>query len=141
VVKQLINQLLNRSNVVQDIKTEAVLIEQQQGDPLQYLTNKLLQSGVDTAYMGDLSRLLQICNNETYIKQFELDDVGRLLEKQVELQPNNLENHLEYGFFNFSVLDQNVIARQIVLEGINVAERKIKELKQLLAEIDKDESR
>jgi hypothetical protein len=138
MIKQLIDELARRSEIIQGTRDEVASIEGEQSGPLEYLIDKFSESGIDTAYIEDLCRLLQLSNNQALIEQYSLNDVEKLLAAQNGLQPNNPDSYLEYAHFYFSILDQNEKARKIALDGISVAEEKLKELKKLIAEIEED---
>ena len=70
MIEQIIEQLIQRSQLIQQTKDEAILIEKQQGDSLEFLIKKLSHSEIDTAYIENVCRLLQLSNNTVLIERF-----------------------------------------------------------------------
>jgi len=68
MIEQIIEQLIQRSQLIQQTKDEAILIEKQQGDSLEFLVKKLSHLEIDTAYIENVCRLVQLSNNTVLIE-------------------------------------------------------------------------
>ncbi len=137
-MKDLINNFINQNeavlefleNIARDYKDVDYVIPQ--------FNDFLVRSKFNVALGLDYSNVLQLSNNEDIFNKYDMADVARLFASLLKIQKYNLDAFVEAANFEFSVMDNNLRAREIAELGINNANEKIEELQNLLHLISKD---
>ncbi|PTX18806.1 hypothetical protein C8N40_10595 [Pontibacter mucosus] len=84
------------------------------------------------------ANILLVLNDEKLITQFDLQDVRKLYESLLDFQECNLDNYVDLAHFEHAIMDNSEHAKQITLNGIMMAKRKIEELESLLKHIERE---
>ncbi|MDW3208497.1 MAG: hypothetical protein R8N23_01420 [Reichenbachiella sp.] len=87
------------------------------------------EHGLDSFLIIDLVTNLQLLNNPDF--DFRLDDLAKVLKSYNDLNSSDLDGYLEYGHFQNAVMDDSVTALLTVEKGIEIANKKLEELKRL----------
>lgn len=138
-MKEIIDNFINQNTKIADF-IDATSEQYQDGkDVLPAFTEKLIQAQFNAALGNSYADLLQLSNDERAYTQYSLEDVSRLYDSLIWLQPSNLENYVDAAYFEYSIQDNNEKARAIVdagLEKIGQIQEELKRLIQTMKEVD-----
>ena len=80
--------------------------------------------------------MLQLTNEKEITDQYGLEDIRLLINSLLEIQQYNIDLYLESGNFEWSVMDNKENAIKIIDKGLEIALKKVEELKKLQSEIN-----
>ena len=93
-------------------------------------------SNFNPALGVSFASLLQLATRKEFIDQYTLEDIREIFLSLLALQEFNLEGYIEAASFEWAVMNNPDEAKDIIEIGIEKAESKIRELKELLFEIE-----
>jgi len=134
-VKNIIADLINQNNIVFNF-LETSGRDYDNADKLIPAYIDLLTKTHFNAALGlDFANLLQLSNDKTIFEQYDLKDISSLFDSLIKLQDFNLDTYVDAANFQWAVMDDADKAERIAKDGIERAQQKIAELRQLLDSI------
>jgi len=97
---------------------------------------KLKQTQFNPALALDFASLLQLSDDSTNYDQYDLDDMRKLFDSLVLLQPYNLDVYVEYAHFEWSVMNNKNKAEELIAIGVAKANEKVEALNELQQSIN-----
>lgn len=138
MLKQIIDDFINQNNSIAAFISETNDLYQDRKEVIPMFVDKLKATQFNAELAISFTQILQMSDNKKFYTQFELEDIRRLYDSTLKLQETNIEGYIEAAYFEFSVMDNAPKAKEIITNGIEMATRKLKELKSLLDQINQE---
>ena len=98
----------------------------------------LLKHDFNSSLGSNYLLLLQLTNGDKFVDQYELEDIRLLFDSLIKTQKDNLDLYIEFGHFEWAVMDEKANAKKIVEQGLEIAKKKVHELTELLNDINEE---
>ena len=98
----------------------------------------LLKHDFNSSLGSNYLLLLQLTNDDKIVDQYELEDIRLLFESLIKIEKDNLDLYIEFGHFEWAVMDNRANAKKIIEDGLEIAKQKIDELTALLSDINEE---
>jgi hypothetical protein len=129
---ELINQFIKQNEAVLEFLEHSRSYYKEAGYFIPQFNDFLQRAKFNIALGQGYANMLQSSNDEDISGQFQLEDIQRMFDSMLQLQPYNLDAFVDAANFEYSVMADNAGARKIAEAGIRNAEQKIEELQTLL---------
>ena len=138
-LKEAIDKIVDRNRQLNAFLNDEGRDYQNADDLVTRYLDKLEESRFNVVLAADFARVLQLLNKQELYDQFKLSDIWMLFQSLIETEPFNLDYYVEAAHFEWSVMDNKERANQIVNDGIDVGNRKLKELAEWKRRIENNE--
>ncbi|HTN22219.1 MAG TPA: hypothetical protein VL125_17205 [Pelobium sp.] len=135
-IKDVIQAFIKQNKEVQNIISESSFEGDFADNVVLNFKDNLLKSKFNSALGLKFTLLLQLTNEKEITDQYELEDIRLLFNSLLEIQQYNIDLYLESGHFEWSVMDNKENAIKIIDKGLEIALKKVEELKKLRSEIN-----
>ncbi len=129
---ELINQFIKQNEAVLEFLEHASSYYKEADYFIPQFNDFLQRAKFNIALGQGYANMLQLSNDEDVSGQYQLEDIQRMFDSMLKLQPYNLDCFVDAANFQYSVMGDNAGARNIAEEGIRNALQKIEELQTLL---------
>jgi hypothetical protein len=129
---ELINQFIKQNEAVLEFLEHSRSYYKEADEFIPQFNDFLQRAKFNIALGQDYANILQLSNDEDISGQYQLEDIQRMFDSMLKLQPYNLDSFVDAANFEYSVMDDNAAARKIAEAGIRNAQQKIEELQTLL---------
>ena len=127
---------INQNKEVYKIISESSIEGHFSDNEILKFNDNLLKSKFNAALGLKFTLLLQLTNEKEITDQYGLEDIRLLINSLLEIQQYNIDLYLESGNFEWSVMDNKENAIKIIDKGLEIALKKVEELKKLQSEIN-----
>lgn len=135
-IKEVIQAFINQNKEVQNIISELSFESDFSEKVFLDFNEDLLKFKFNPALGLKFALMLQLANENEIIDQFELEDIRHLFNSLLEIQQYNIDLYLESGHFEWAVMDNKENAIKIIDKGIEIALKKVEELRRIQSEIN-----
>lgn len=135
-IKDVIEAFINQNKEVYKIISESSIEGHFSDNEILKFNDNLLKSKFNAALGLKFTLLLQLTNEKEITDQYGLEDIRLLINSLLEIQQYNIDLYLESGNFEWSVMDNKENAIKIIDKGLEIALKKVEELKKLQSEIN-----
>lgn len=135
-IKDVIEAFINQNKEVQNIISESSIEGHFSNNVILNFNDNLIKSKFNAALGLKFTLLLQLTNKKEITDQYGLEDIRLLINSLLEIQQFNIDLYLESGNFEWSVMDNKENAIKIIDKGLEIALKKVEELKKLQSEIN-----
>ncbi|MBK7691924.1 MAG: hypothetical protein IPJ31_12700 [Bacteroidetes bacterium] len=132
ILREIINNCIKRNQEVKSYLQSIDLDKRSPDQIIEELKSELPNFGYSISLQPKFSQLLQLLNGKMLIDEFDLEQIGELLATAIEIEEFNLDNIIEFAHYSWTVLDNEILARQTANNGIEKAKVAIKELESLI---------
>lgn len=136
-MKELIQNYIQQNNSLSDFINRMSDLYQDGNEVVPTFVEKLKEANYNAALGSSFAELLQLSDNNEIYSQFELSEISTLYQSLIQLQQSDIGLYIDAGYFEFSVMDDSVKAKEIAKAGLEIAKLKVNQLETLLSEIDK----
>jgi hypothetical protein len=134
-MKTLIENYVKQNNLILDFLNRSSNLYQEGNEVIPAFVEKLKETQFNPALGNSFAELLQLSENEAINSQFELVNISELYASLIKVQEANIDNYIEAGYFEFSIMDNPVKAKDIATLGLEIAKQKVAQLEILLSTI------
>jgi hypothetical protein len=135
-IKEAIQAFINQNKEVQNIISELNFESDFSEKVFLDFNENLLKFKFNSALGLKFALMLQVANEKVIIDQYELEDIRHLFNSLLEIQQYNIDLYLESGHFEWAVMDNKENAIKIIDKGIEIALKKVEELRRIQSEIN-----
>lgn len=135
-IKEAIQAFINQNKEVQNIISELNFESDFSEKVFLDFNENLLKFKFNSALGLKFALMLQVANEKVIIDQYESEDIRHLFNSLLEIQQYNIDLYLESGHFEWAVMDNKENAIKIIDKGIEIALKKVEELRRIQSEIN-----
>lgn len=137
-MKRLIANYVQQNHSILDFLNRTSDLYQDGNEVIPAFVEKLKETQFNPALGNSFAELLQLSENEEIYRQFELVNISELYQSLIKVQEANIDNYIDAGYFEFSIMDNSAKAKEIAMLGLEIAKQKVAQLEVLLSNISEE---